>query len=82
MNFIIFKVPHTATEDIEFKGYYFPKGTNFMPNIYAVHMDPVTWPQPEVFNPLRHLTEEGKLAKKEQFIPFSIGKLPILISFL
>ena len=48
-----------------------------MPNLYAVHMDPVTWPEPEVFNPSRHLTKEGKLYKREEFIPFSIGKFKI-----
>ena len=45
-----------------------------MPNLYAVHYDPVTWPEPEKFKPTRHLTEEGKINKKEQLIPFSIGK--------
>ena len=46
-----------------------------MPNIYAVHFDPVTWPEPEVFNPSRHLTEEGKINKREELIPFSVGML-------
>ena len=45
-----------------------------MPNLYAVHFDPVTWPEPEVFNPSRHLTEEGKLYKREELIPFSVGE--------
>ena len=45
-----------------------------MPNLYAVHMDPVTWPEPEVFNPSRHLTEEGKINKRDELIPFSVGE--------
>ena len=49
-----------------------------MSNIYAVHFDPVTWPEPEVFNPSRHLTAEGKIIKKDEFIPFAIGKFWII----
>ena len=71
----LFKVPHATTEDLEYKGYYFKKGTMFISNIYAVHMDPVTWPEPEVFNPSRHLTEEGKINKRDELIPFSVGEL-------
>ena len=70
-------MPHTAVEDVEFKGYYFSKGTCLMPNLYTVHMDPVTWPEPEVFNPSRHLTEDGKFFKRDEFIPFSIGKFKV-----
>ena len=68
-----------ATEDIEYRGYKFKKGTCFIPNIYAVHFDPVTWPEPEVFNPSRHLTEEGKIIKREELITFSIGNFFILL---
>ena len=46
-----------------------------MPNIYAVHFDPIMWPEPEVFNPSRHLTEEGKINKRDELIPFSVGEL-------
>ena len=70
----LFKVPHATTEDLEYKGYYFKKGTMFISNIYAVHMDPVTWPEPEVFNPSRHLTEDGKFFKRDEYIPFCIGE--------
>ena len=52
-----------------------------MSNLYAVHMDPATWPEPEVFNPSRHLTEEGKIIKKDEFIAFSIGELDLAYSF-
>ena len=45
-----------------------------MANIYAVHMDPVTWPEPEVFDPSRHLTEEGKCVERKEFMPFGMGK--------
>ena len=43
-------------------------------NIDAVHMNPVTWPEPEVFKPSRHLTAEGKFFKKDEYIPFCIGE--------
>ena len=52
-----------------------------MPNIYAVHFDPVAWPEPEEFRPTRHLTEEGKLCKRDELIPFSVGMSFFCLNF-
>ena len=61
-------------EDVDFKGYLFPKGTVVMSNIYAVHYDEETWSEPYKFKPERHITAEGKVHKKDQHIQFGIGK--------
>lgn len=58
----------------EFRGYTIPKGTVIVPNLYSVHRDPSVWDDPNTFNPARFLDEEGKLLRKEFFIPFGIGK--------
>ena len=70
-----FQVPHTTVEEVEIGGFILPKGTEVQSNLHAVHYDPVTWPEPEIFKPMRHLTLDGKIIKKEQLIPFSIGNL-------
>jgi len=44
-----------------------------MANIFAVHHDPVHFPEPEKFIPERHLDENGKFIKLNRIIPFSLG---------
>lgn len=44
-----------------------------MPNLWSVHGDPTVWDDPDSFNPTRFLDSEGKLLRKECFIPFGIG---------
>nr|XP_020447513.1 cytochrome P450 2U1 isoform X1 [Monopterus albus] len=67
-------VPHMASETTEFRGYTIPKGTVVFPNLWSVHRDPTVWDNPDSFNPARFLDDEGKLLKKECFIPFGIGR--------
>ena len=51
-----------------------------MGNIWGVHHDPDVWGDPDVFRPSRFLDENGKICQKEEWIPFSIGKIyPTLI---
>ena len=59
-----------------FRGYTIPKGTVILPNLWSVHRDPTVWEDPDTFNPARFLDDEGKLLRKEFFIPFGIG-MPI-----
>ncbi|XP_033985399.1 cytochrome P450 2U1 isoform X2 [Trematomus bernacchii] len=58
----------------EFRGYTIPKGTVIVPNLWSVHRDPALWDDPDSFNPGRFLDDEGKLLRKECFIPFGIGR--------
>lgn len=67
-------IPHMASETTEFRGYTIPKGTVVVPNLWSVHRDPTQWDDPDSFNPARFLEDEGKLVRKECFIPFGIGR--------
>ena len=60
-------------EDTDFRGYHFPKGTWVFSNIYAVHHDEKTWPEPYAFKPERHINAAGKVVKKDEHIAFGIG---------
>ncbi|RDX45834.1 cytochrome P450 [Lentinus brumalis] len=53
-------VPHCTTEDDELHGYFIPKGTVLMPNVWACMHDPEVYPDPEVFRPERFI-REGRL---------------------
>jgi len=67
-------IPHAVTEDVQFRGYFIPKGTLVLSNMYSVHMNPELWPEPEKFKPERFLQRGMKVEKKE-LIPFSVGKI-------
>jgi len=51
-------VNHMATEDFDFEGYYFPKGTLFTWNAWAICQNPVEYKDPDRFLPERFLDEE------------------------
>ncbi|XP_078619737.1 cytochrome P450 2U1-like [Branchiostoma floridae x Branchiostoma japonicum] len=65
---------HTTTEDTFLRGYYIPKGTVVEPNIWAIHHDPQIWTNPNKFDPTRFLDDTGKFVKRDELIPFSIGR--------
>merc|ERR1711894_536686 len=65
-----FSVPHCTSDDVELRGYHIPKGTMVMPSVYSVHMNEETFPEPHKFNPHRFLDNQGKVANKEQLMPF------------
>ncbi|XP_056419935.1 cytochrome P450 2K4-like [Hyla sarda] len=67
-------VPHVASQDVTFKGYFIPKGTTILPVLHSIHMDEEYFEKPKEFYPEHFLDSEGKFKKNEAFIPFSIGK--------
>lgn len=62
--------------DTTLNGYFIPKDTVVLANLWSVHHNPKYWgDDAEIFRPERFLTEDGKrVIKSEYFIPFSIGK--------
>ena len=55
-------------------GYQIPKGAIILTNIWGIHHDEKRWPNPERFMPERHLDENGKFLKSDNWIPFSVGR--------
>ena len=42
-------------------------------NIWSVHMDPDTWPEPSKFRPERHLDADGNVIKSDHILTFGLG---------
>ncbi|KAJ3526568.1 hypothetical protein NMY22_g10111 [Coprinellus aureogranulatus] len=49
--------PHSSVEDDEYEGYFIPKGTVVMPNIWAIMHDPDTFDDPFEFKPDRYMKD-------------------------
>ncbi|XP_031367129.1 cytochrome P450 18a1 isoform X2 [Apis dorsata] len=65
---------HATTRDVTLHGYTIPAGSQVVPLLHAVHMDPELWEKPEEFRPSRFLSAEGKVQKPEYFMPFGVGR--------
>ncbi|KAI0745837.1 cytochrome P450 [Earliella scabrosa] len=50
-------VVHRSMADDEYNGYFLPKGTLVLPNVWAMMHDPKTFPNPETFEPERYLKD-------------------------
>lgn len=66
--------PRATSVNTCLNGYDIPEGTVIMPNIWAIHHDPAIWDSPDEFRPERFLDNQGHLQRREELIPFSIGK--------
>lgn len=69
-------VARESSDDVVIDGYFIPKGTTVVPNLWAVHNDPALWQDPHKFNPNRFLNDDGTVVsqKPEHLIAFSIGR--------
>lgn len=64
---------HATLDDASIGGYRIPKGTQVLPNLYGIHMNPRLWNEPHKFDPSRFIVNE-KAQKPDYFIPFSVGR--------
>ncbi|TFK52653.1 cytochrome P450 [Heliocybe sulcata] len=53
----IMGIPHLADQDDVFDGYFIPKGSTVIGNVWAIHMDPIRYPNPRAYNPDRFYKE-------------------------
>lgn len=68
-------IPHANTKDIEYKGYYFPAGTSFTGNTWAIHRNPRDFPDPDTVRPERFLGElEHSYPNSRGSNPFGWGR--------
>ncbi|KAI9507177.1 cytochrome P450 [Russula earlei] len=56
--------PHRTTTADTYKGYYIPKGTIIVPNLWQMTHDPHVYSNPDVFSPERFLEKDGKVAER------------------
>ncbi|KAG2356982.1 cytochrome P450 [Suillus spraguei] len=67
--------PHCASEDDIHDGYYIPKGSVVIPNIWFMLNDPERYANPSEFNPERFLGNGGKKPETEpRTICFGFGR--------
>ena len=74
-NVLPFAVPHVTMADTTLCGYRVPKNTFVFADTESIHLDPKCWENPTVFNPYRHIGEDGKLVTNQgNFYPFGAGR--------
>ncbi|KAJ3561809.1 hypothetical protein NP233_g9970 [Leucocoprinus birnbaumii] len=54
-------IPHQNTHDDHFDGYFIPKDTRFVPNIWAMAYDESVYPSPSTFDPTRFLGDSPQM---------------------
>ncbi|KAF7374532.1 Cytochrome p450 [Mycena sanguinolenta] len=64
---------HASTADDVYEGYFIPKGTAVISNIWAMTRDESIYPEPERFNPDRFFTSEGKLNDDDTVLTFGFS---------
>lgn len=75
-----FLVPHMAMDSCNMQGYYIPKETQILVNVWAIGRDPKTWKDPLLFKPERFLepTNYNMMVDYKghhfEFIPFGSGR--------
>lgn len=69
--------PREFYKDCFVAGYFVPKGTQLIPNIWKIQTDPRVWPDPFEFKPERFLTTHCDVDLKGnnfELIPFGSGR--------
>ncbi|KAJ9166158.1 hypothetical protein P3X46_020944 [Hevea brasiliensis] len=69
--------PRQFTQDCTIGGYYVPKNTWLMVNVWKIQRDPSVWPDPTEFKPERFLTTHKNVDVRSQnfeLLPFGGGR--------
>ncbi|KAJ6508743.1 cytochrome P450 [Mycena sanguinolenta] len=67
-------VAHASSVDDIYNGYFIPKGTTVLSNIWAMTRDESIYSEPERFNPDRFFTADGKLNDDNTILTFGFGR--------
>lgn len=66
--------PHASTEDDVYEGFFIPKGSTILANLWAIHHDPEFFPDPDVFRPERYLDGGSPYPQKHGHSAFGWGR--------
>ncbi|KAF9050229.1 cytochrome P450 [Panaeolus papilionaceus] len=66
-------LPHATSEDDWYKGYFIPKGTIILGNIWAMNHDETRYPNPMTFKPERFLDEQGEVID-DRIMAYGFGR--------
>jgi len=67
-------IAHATSEDDIYEGYFIPKGTMVLPNIWAMVHDESMYPHPDMFNPERFFNADGRLDADDRVLTFGFGR--------
>ncbi|KAJ5750727.1 cytochrome P450 oxidoreductase OrdA-like protein [Penicillium manginii] len=68
-------IPHVSTEDDICEGYFIPKGSSILTNLWAFAHDEDVYPDPMNFKPERFLASESHVPERDpRFIVFGFGR--------
>ncbi|KAF9046700.1 cytochrome P450 [Panaeolus papilionaceus] len=67
-------VPHVATDNDVYRGYYIPKGSSITPNIWSMTRDEARYPDPEDLKPERYMNPDGTLNDDDLILAFGFGR--------
>ncbi|KAH9478084.1 Cytochrome P450 monooxygenase 208 [Psilocybe cubensis] len=67
-------VPHCSIEDDFYDGYFIPKGSTLLGNIWAMTHDETRYENPMSFNPERFFNPDGTLNDDDRIMAFGFGR--------
>ncbi|KAK7048444.1 cytochrome P450 [Favolaschia claudopus] len=67
-------IPHATLEDDFYEGYFIPKGTTIIPNVWAMTHDESVYTNPDEFRPERFLDKDGQLNSDDRVLGFGFGR--------
>ncbi|KAG5349460.1 hypothetical protein C0989_003646, partial [Termitomyces sp. Mn162] len=67
-------IVHSTSMDDVYNGYFIPKGTLVMPNIWSMTHDESRYREPDLFKPERFFDENGHLNTDDDIIAFGFGR--------
>ncbi|KAI8573771.1 hypothetical protein RHMOL_Rhmol01G0301800 [Rhododendron molle] len=72
-------IPRESIEDCHVAGYFVPKGTRLIVNVWKLHRDPRVWTNPCEFRPERFLDRNAKASERGrefefEYLPFGSGR--------
>ncbi|KAH0578674.1 hypothetical protein H2248_003805 [Termitomyces sp. 'cryptogamus'] len=65
---------HSASANDFYNGYFIPKGTMVLANIWSMTHDESRYPEPDLFKPERFFDEDGDLNTDDDIIAFGFGR--------